>query len=189
MATMPIRTRRWTRGEYEKAIAAEIFHEDERLELIGGRLIVGEPQNSPHSMAIELAQEALRSVFGRGWRIRVQLPLALGEWSEPEPDVAVVAGQPRDSHNSHPSTAALVVEVADSSLRLDRRLKASVYAEAGLPEYWIVNLVDRAVEIHREPFLEGDRFAYRSVRIARPGDIVAPLAAPDARIPVTDLLP
>src|SRR5262249_59935033 len=81
--------------------------------------------------------------FGDRWHPRLHAPLALGEHSEPEPDVAVVAGAPFDYVTGHPTTAALVVEVADSSLRLDRRFKAAVYAQAGLREDWIVNLVDR----------------------------------------------
>jgi Uma2 family endonuclease len=114
---MRIRHRSWTRTEYERAITAGVFHEDERLELIAGHLIVGEPQNSPHATAVELAVDALRTAFGTGWRVRMQLPLALGEDAEPEPDVAVVRGAPRDFRDAHPSHAALVVEVADASLR------------------------------------------------------------------------
>jgi len=184
-----VRTRRWTRAEYDRAIEAGIFHEDEPLELIDGQLIVREPQNTPHATAVELAIDALRAGFGSGWRIRPGLPLALDEFSEPEPDVAVVRGSPRDPGDTHPSHPALVVEIAESSLRFDRGPKAAMYARAGVPEYWIVNLVDRAVEIHCEPWGEGGRWSYRAVHIARPGDIVAPLAAPDARIPVMDLLP
>jgi Uma2 family endonuclease len=184
-----IRTRRWTRAEYDRAIEAGIFGEDERLELIAGRLIVAEPQNSPHATGIELAGDALRAAFGSGWRVRVQLPLALGEWSEPEPDLAVVPGGARDYRDAHPSHAGLVVEIADSSVRLDRRLKASIYAQAGIPEYWIINLVERVVEVHREPARAGSRSTYRAVHVARPGETVTPLAAPTSRISVIDLLP
>ena len=118
--------------------------------------------------------------------------MALGEHSEPEPDVAVVAGKPQDYIVAHPSTAALVVEVADSSLRLDRRFKAAVYARAGLHEYWIVNLVDRTLEVYREPQPVADAAddcIYRSVDVLRPPATVMPRAAPTARIPVADILP
>jgi Uma2 family endonuclease len=190
MGQIGIRTRRWTRGEYDRAIEAGIFHEDERLELIAGRLIVAEPQNSPHATGIELAVDTLRAAFGSGWRVRVQLPLALGEWSEPEPDLAVVPGRARDYRDAHPSYAALVVEIADSSVRLDRRLKGAVYAQADIPEYWIVNLVDRVLEIHRDPVPAGSgRWKYRAVHIARPGETVTAVAAPNSRISVADLLP
>ncbi len=120
------------------------------------------------------------------------LPLALGEHSEPEPDVAVVAGEPEDYIAAHPSTAALVVEVADASLPLDRRFKATIYARAGLREYWIVNLVDRVLEVHREPRVAtdaADDWSYRSVDLLRPPLHVTPLAAPGVRILVADLLP
>jgi Uma2 family endonuclease len=190
MGRIGIRTRRWRRAEYDRAIEAGIFHEDERLELIAGRLIVAEPQNSPHATGIQLAADALRAAFGSGWQVRVQLPLALGDWSEPEPDLAVVPGSARDYRDAHPSHAALVVEIADSSVRLDRRLKASIYAQAGIAEYWIVNLVDRALEMHRDPCLpDPRRWTYRSVHVARPAETISPLAAPTARISISDLLP
>lgn len=184
-----VRTRRWTRAQYDRAIEAGIFHEDEPIELIDGQLVVREPQNTPHAKAVELAIDALRAAFGSGWRIRPGLPLALDDVSEPEPDVAVVRGSPRDPGDTHPSHPALVVEIADSSLRFDRGTKAAMYARAGVVDYWIVNLVDHAVEIHREPVGERDHWRYRSVQIARPGDMVIPLAAPSAPISVADLLP
>jgi Uma2 family endonuclease len=190
MAGSRIRTRRWTRQEYDRLIDLDVLHEDDPIELVAGRLVVAEPQRDPHARAVELVAEALRSVFGGGWRIRVQLPLALGLDSEPEPDVSVVCGTPRDAPAGHPLTADLVVEVADSSLRLDRGPKARVYARAGITDYWIVNLVDRMVEIHREPVGEGRRrWRYSSLSAARPGESATPLAAPASRIPVDDLLP
>src|SRR5712691_8237071 len=85
-------TRRWTRAEYARLIETGVFHPDERLELIGGELIVRERQGASHSLAIELINEALRAAFGAGWRIRVQLPVALDDESEPEPDFSVVPG-------------------------------------------------------------------------------------------------
>src|SRR5262245_44247125 len=170
MAASTIRTRRWTRREYGRLIDLGVLHEDDPIELLEGRLIVAEPQNTPHATAIDLAGETLRRAFGPGWRVRVQLPLALGPDSEPEPDVAGVRGEARDFLTDHPATAALVVEVADSSLRLDRRLKARIYARAAISDYWIVNLVDRVVEVHRDPVSMGRRQArYRDVT-ALPAD-------------------
>ena len=104
----------------------------------------------------------------------------------------VVAGEYRDYVSGHPSTAALVVEVADSSLGLDRRLKVGLYARAGLPEYWIANLVEGVLEVHRELRSEPDSphgWVYRSVEILRPPASVTPLGAPGSLIPVADLLP
>ena len=146
-----LKTRRWRRVEYERLVDLGIFV-GERLELLDGLLVVREPQGSPHAAIVAQIGQVLASAFGAGWHPRLHAPLALGEDSEPEPDVAVVAGTPRDYVGAHPSTAALVVEVADSTLRLDRRLKGSLYARAGLRDYWIVNLVRGVLEVHREPW-------------------------------------
>jgi len=188
MSTTTIPTRRWTRREYDRLVRLGMLREDEPVELIAGRLIVAEPQNEAHARAIELAAETLRVAFGPGWRVRVQLPLALGNNSEPEPDIAVVSGTPRDA--GHPRSAALVLEVADWSLRLDRLAKASIYARAGIADYWVVNLVDRVLEVHRDPVAAGRRgWKYGDVRVWVAGARVAPLAAPTASIAVDDLLP
>jgi len=190
MREVPIRTRRWTRREYGRLIDVGVLHEDDAIELLDGRLIVAEPQHAPHATAIDLAGEALRQAFGPGWRVRVQLPLALGPNSEPEPDLAVVRGNARDFLADHPATAALVVEVADASLRLDRMVKARIYARAGITDYWIVNLVDRVVEVHRDPVSAGRRGSrYRYVSTMAPDDRIVPLAAPFASIVIADLLP
>lgn len=186
-----VTTRRWRRVEYERLVDLGIFV-GERLELLDGLLVVREPQGSPHAAIAAQVGQVLASAFGAGWHPRLHAPIALGEDSEPEPDVAVVAGTPRDYVGAHPSTAALVVEVADSSLRLDRRLKSGLYARAGLPEYWIVNLVDGALEVHRAPRAAADAaygWVYRSVDILRPPAAVTPLGALGAQIPVADLLP
>jgi len=191
MASLRIRTRRWTRQEYDRLIETGLLQEDDPIELIEGRLVVAEPQHDPHARAVELAAEALRFALGHGWRIRVQLPLALGPDSEPEPDVSGVRGTPRDAPSGHPTTAALVVEVADSSLRLDRGPKARVYARAEIADYWIVNLIDRVLEVHRKPSgpRPGGPAAYVVVHTLDADATIAPLAAPQARIAVADLLP
>ncbi len=189
MTRSGLRTRRWTRTEYDRAIAIGVLYEDEPIELLAGRLVVAEPQSSRHARAIELAAEALRAVFGAGWRVRVQAPLAVDPDSAPEPDIAVVAGSPRDRPDEHPSTAALVLEVADTSLPLDRSLKAGLYARAGVADYWIVNLIDQQVEVHRGLRRSGRRRGYGTSEIHRAGSTLTPLAAPAARIPVSDLLP
>jgi Uma2 family endonuclease len=188
--TMP--AKRWTRIEYERLIDEGAFGEENRIELLGGALVVREPQGSPHAMGIRMAEEALRLVFAGGWDVRVQLPVALDEDSEPEPDVSVVPGSFRDYRHGHPPRAVLIVEVAESSLALDRIDKGSLYARAGLTDYWVVNLVDHALEVRREPSMDvGAPYGWRyaSLTVLRAGDVVTPLAAPHASIPVVDLIP
>ncbi len=192
MAVYPIRTRRWTRAEYDRLIADGRFGPAERLELLGGQLVVREPQGSRHAVAIELALRALQQAFGPAWRVRVQLPVSLDVESEPEPDLSVVGGDPRGSALSHPAHPVLIVEVADTSLAFDREYKSSLYARAGVADYWIVNLVDRQLEVFRDPVVApltpfGWRYGQRLVRGASAS--IFPLGAPSARISVADLLP
>lgn len=190
MGALRVRTRRWTRHEYDRLIEVGLLREDDPIELVEGRLVVAEPQHDPHARAVELGTDALRLAFGRGWRVRVQLPLALGRDSAPEPAVVVLRGTPRDAPAGHPTTADLVVEVAESSLALDRGPKARIYARAGIADYWIVNLVDRVIEVHREPGPDArGRFRYRAVQVVRPGETLTPLAAPGASVPVDNFLP
>lgn len=186
-------TRRWTRAEYARLIETGVFHPDERLELIGGELIVRERQGASHSLAIELINEALRAAFGAGWRIRVQLPVALDDESEPEPDFSVVPGTPRQVPlDPKPACPALVVEVAESTLAFDRNVKSGLYARARVPDYWIVNLVDRVLEVYREPAVAGEApfgWRYGQIQTLRSGDSASALALPSTRIAVADLLP
>ena len=192
---MPVsqaRTKRWTRLEYERLIDLGAFAPEDRLELLAGQLVVREPQEGrPHSTGIRLVAGTLRAAFGPDWNIEAQLPIALDEESEPEPDVAVVAGGPRDYLASHPTRPALVVEIALSSLALDRGEKASIYARAGVADYWIVNLVDNLLEVYREPQADPDApygWRYGSTATLRRGDAVTPLALQHWSIPVSDLL-
>jgi Uma2 family endonuclease len=188
----PVPTRRWTRKEYDRLVECGILHEDERVELIGGRLVVAEPKGSPHATAVTLTREALRVAFGSGFTVREQNPLALDEESEPEPDVVVVPGHPRDYRAEHPSRPVLVVEVAESSLVFDRRHKGSLYARAGVTDYWIVNLVERVLEVYRRPAPDPSAdFGWRYLDVERfgAGATVAPLGRPEALVAVADLLP
>ena len=188
---LSVKTRRWRRVEYDQLVELGIFT-GERLELLDGLLVVREPQGGPHAAMVGQVGDVLRVAFGAEWHVRLQAPVALDDESEPEPDVAVVPGVFRDYVGGHPSTPVLVVEVAESSLRLDRRMKSGLYARARLREYWIVNLVDRVLEVYRDPQPTADapyRAVYVSVDVLRPPATVTPLAAPHARIAVTDLLP
>jgi Uma2 family endonuclease len=192
MAGVEIKTRRWKRVEYERLIESGFFQPGDPIELVGGQLIVAEPQDSYHFSAIQAVEEAMRTAFGQGWQVRGQGPIALDDESEPEPDVAVVPGSFRDYVGGHPSRPALVIEVSESSLALDREYKGSLYARAGLADYWIVNLVDRVLEVYRGPVPDPAAafgWRYRSVVMLAPEASASPLAVSGARIRVADLLP
>ncbi len=183
------RRRRWRRDEYYRMVEAGILGENERVELIGGEILELAAEYAPHSTGVGLVQYALMAVFGRGYVVRVQHPLWLGD-SDPEPDVAVVTGRHRDYATEHPTSALLVVEVSHATLAYDRTQKLALYARAAIPEYWILNLVDRQLEVHRDPTeLRRGGFGYRTRLVLRGDEAVAPLARPDAAIPVVDLLP
>lgn len=191
MAQPPLTLRRWKRVEYDRLVDLGVFGDDP-IELIGGQLIVAEPKGEYHSSAIGTVDYAVRAVLPPGWVVRIQLPVSLDEESEPEPDVVVVPGRSADYRYAHPSRPELAIEVADSSLTFDRQQKGSLYARAGIQDYWIVNLVDRVVEVYRDPAPDAAAvygWRYRSVASLTPADVVIPLAFPSARISVTDLLP
>ncbi len=180
-----------TVDEFDRAWAAGVYGPEERLELVDGEVICKlSPQESPHATAISLVVEALRQRCMPASHVRAQLPLALGEYSKPEPDVVVVEGHIRDYAEAHPTSALLVVEVGDSTLAFDRTRKAELYARYRLPEFWIVNLVARQLEVYRNPVQAGDGTArYDLVFIVSADEGISPEFAPDATIAVADLLP
>lgn len=191
MAQPPLPLKRWKRAEYERLVDLGAF-EGDPVELIGGQLIVAEPQNSPHATAVGAADDALRAVLPPGFLVRAQMPMALDDESAPEPDLAVVSGRRADYRHGHPTRAVLVLEVADSSLHFDRHDKGSLYARARIAEYWIVNLIERVLEVYRDP--EPDPAAphgwsYRSVSRLAPPAVRALGALPSVQVQVGDLLP
>ena len=182
---VPIRPYRLRRVEYDRAVEAGAFEPDAKLELIDGDLRAMTPEGTAHTTGMHLVADCLRQVFGSGFFVRIQNPLAVDDYSEPEPDVAVVTGTVRDYRYAHPTSAVLVVEVSDESLRHDRTVKQRLYARCGIPEYWILALPDSRLEVYRDPGKDG----YQHVTHHGSGDKVAPLARPDAQIAVDDLLP
>lgn len=181
----------WTRDEYYR-LADLNFFQGRRVELIEGQVIDMAAMKSPHAAAIDLVDIALKQVFGTDYYIRQQKPFAISDISEPEPDIAVVTGTIRDYADAHPTTAVLIVEVADTSLRYDRTVKSSLYAKAGIAEYWIVNLGDRQLEVYRDPAVQEDAnygFGYATKQIYRAGQTVFTLTEGDCAIAVTELLP
>ena len=124
--------------------------------------------------------------------MRTQVHFASGRLSRPEPDVYVVPGSPRDYLDAAPGRPSLVVEVSDSRLAFDRGRKGAIYAHAGIQDYWIVNLVAAEVQVYRDPGRlppPGRGRGYRSIETFRAPSVITPLALPDARIAVADLLP
>ena len=181
----PAELMRWTREQFEEAVAKGAFDDNPRIELLDGYILTMPVQSERHYRSVHKTSVLLSRVFGSGYYVRLQAPLALDHISDPEPDVAVVPGSPDDKPAERPSTAVLLVEVSDSTLAKDRGRKLRAYARNGIADYWIVNLLDGQLEVYREP----DGETYRARSIYRAGDRVAPLARPDAPIAVGELMP
>ncbi len=184
-----VKVRRWTRDEYYQMAELGFFH-GKKVELIEGEIIEMAPMKSPHMTGITLASEVLREVFINNFVIRVQGPLSFDDKTEPEPDIAVVKGKIRDYSAAHPKTAALVIEVSDATLRYDRTKKMNIYAKNKVQEYWILNVQNRSLEVYRRPIQDKELGSvYTEIQILTAKDLVSPLAAPDAKIKVADILP
>jgi Uma2 family endonuclease len=173
---------RWTCAEFHRFGDLGVF-EGRRAMLIDGVILEEGPMNPPHAVALELTGEAIRTAFGTGWWLRQQLPLILGQDTDLKPDLAVVPSRPRD-YGGHPTTAALLVEVADSSLAFDTNEKRLLYARAGIRDYWVVDVNGRRLLVYRDP-QAGDYATHQALGQA---DTVSPLAAPTAAVRVADLL-
>ena len=182
-----VQLKRWTRAEYEAIVAQGILAPESHVQLLDGEIIQMTPQGALHRTAVTLVAEAVRAILPPGYHVQVQAPLAISDDGEPEPDVAVIQGAIRDFATRHPTTALLVVEVADTSLALDRGRKKAAYARARIPEYWILNLPDRSLEVHRDP--EPGTGTYRAQKTLHPPDEISPVSFPTARILMSALLP
>ena len=186
----PPRNLRWTVDQFHYLGDLGMF-EGRRAWLVDGVILEEGPMNPPHRIALELSEEALRVAFGTGWRVCNQMPLVLGQTTDPEPDLAVIAGSPRGA-TAHPSTAALVVEVSDSSLRYDTTAKLSLYAAGRIADYWVVDVAGRQLLVFRDPLPDASQphgHGYATQLVLGPGDTVSPLSAPSSTIRVADLLP
>lgn len=138
--------------QYHQMIDAGILTDDDSVELLEGILVTKMSKNPPHRLATQLAREALARIIIRDWYVDAQEPITLAD-SEPEPDVSVVRGERRQYADHHPGAQdiAMVVEVADATLQRDRRLKKCIYAMAGIPIYWIINLIEQQIEVYTDP--------------------------------------
>jgi Uma2 family endonuclease len=164
---------------------------DCRVQLIEGELIEMPPQKNTHMISITRTQRLLEAAFGPQFWVRVQGTLNLSPWGVPDPDLAVVPVGYLSAAMPNPTSALLVVEVSDTTLRLDRR-KANIYAAAGIGDYWIINLVDRQLEVRRDPKPDTNvrtGASYATLTTLQPGDTLTPLAAPNSTIAVADVLP
>jgi Uma2 family endonuclease len=169
------------REEYERMVELGLF-DDERVELLEGVIVQMSPKGPPHESTIDRLNAILVKALDPRARIRVQGSFAASETSEPEPDLAVLP--PRDYDTGHPERAFLLIEVSDSSLRKDRGLKARLYAESNVPEYWVVNLVDRVVEVHRDP----EAARYRTIETCGAGAAIRLVQFSDVVVAVDDFL-
>jgi Uma2 family endonuclease len=170
------------RVEFERMVEQGFFDEDEKIELLDGVIVQMTPQGIGHAAAIERLTQILVLALAPRARVRVQLPYAASDISEPEPDLAVVP--PGDPERSHPRRSLLLVEVAESSLSKDRRVKTRIYAAADVPEYWVVDVAGRTIEVRTVPRED----SYHQIRVAGPGEKIRLEAFPDVEIAVSDVV-
>jgi Uma2 family endonuclease len=182
---------RWTIEAYRKLSETGLFS-DMKTMLLNGEIFTMTMPAPPHDVSLGLIDDWLRTVFGTGYHIRNQMGFDVGTQSDPGPDVAVVVGSRRDYLASPPTTAVLVVEVADTSMFVDTTTKAEMYATAGVTDYWVLDLNGRQLLVYRDPVSLPAGLgatAYRTQLTLSPTDRVSPLAAPTASILVSELLP
>ena len=178
----PERIRPISRREYDRLVELGMF-EDERIELLHGMLVTMSPQGGPHATISSWLVQQLVRALDDSFDIRGHCPYAATDDSEPEPDVSV--SRRIHGHLEHPTSSLLLIEVAESSIRTDRKIKSGIYAAAGVPEYWIVDITgdDLVIEVHTEPRATG----YRNVEHLRTGDTLRPTQLPTVVIPVAEI--
>lgn len=175
----------FTVAEYYRMAETGVLPPDRRTELIDGDIIEMSPIGPLHAAVVRLIQWRFQELLGRRAILSVQLPIRLGEAGEPQPDIAVLRARGDGYARAHPTPAdvLLVIEVSDTTLAYDSQVKAAVYAQAGIVEYWVVDVVARVVEVHRAP-AEG---RYRDVVRAAGEDSLSPVAFPDVRVSVDEV--
>jgi len=183
---------RFTVAQYQRMIESGVLTPDDKVELLENYVVLKMPRNPRHDSTIQRTLEKLFPRRPAGWGLRVQSAVALAD-SQPEPDFALVRGSAADYENRHPGSAdvGLVIEVADSSLLRDQRDKTRIYARGAIPCYWIVNLVDRRVEVYSQPTGPVAVPAYGSFQVYQPGDAVPLVLDGNAvgTVAAADLLP
>jgi Uma2 family endonuclease len=177
---------RFSRDEYFQMCEQGLFI-DKRVQLIGGEIIEMPAQGNFHLATIRRIERLLEAAFGSGFWVRMQGTLDLAPHGVPDPDIAVIEGNPDEPSLDLPTGSLLVAEISDSTLSYDRNAKASLYAASDIQEYWIVNIPDRQLEVRREPTLDASGafgYKYKSLMILKSGEAISPLTAPEASIPI-----
>ncbi|MBX3276627.1 MAG: Uma2 family endonuclease [Acidobacteria bacterium] len=185
MNTQPAR-RPFTTSEYHRLIEIGILTENDRVELLDGEVIEMAPIGPRHAACVDRLAEFLQGNIGKQGIIRVQSPIELSEHSEPEPDITVLTRRSDFYVGGHPTPAdiLIVIEVADATLDADRRVKLPAYARAGIPEVWLVNLIEDRIEVHSRP----NRDVYQEIRICLRGDRVISPTLPKLKLKADDIL-
>jgi len=178
--------RRFSGAEFHAMAEAGVLGEDERVELIAGEIVQMTPIGSRHAGCVKSLNRLLSRLLGDRGLVSVQDPIVVDEASEPQPDIAVLRFRQDSYRTVHPQAAdvLLVIEVAETSVEYDLRVKIPLYARAGIPEAWLVRLLDGSIEIYRDPAVTG----YREMRTLRAGDSAAPRAFPDLALTVAEIL-
>jgi Uma2 family endonuclease len=184
---------RWTLAKFHRLAESGLFH-DRKVMMVDGEILEMPVDNPPHVTGVSLAVQVLQRIFGEGFYVRNQAGMPLKLDTDPAPDVVVVPGSIRDYAKVHPSPdlIRLIVEVADSTLAYDLGKKSYLYAAAGVPEYWVVDVTASQLHVFREVIADDASprgFRYASVQLLNPTDRTAPLATPESSILVGDLMP
>lgn len=170
-----------SRKEYDRLVELGFFDEDPHVELLEGVLVKMSPQGGPHSTTVSWLTTKLARLLPERYAVRPGCPFAASDWSEPEPDLAIIEAD--WTKREHPTEVLLLVEVSVSSLRMDRITKLTIYAKAGVPEYWVVDVNAGTVEVYTEP--RGRTF--HSKQVLHAGDVLRPTLLSDIAIPVADI--
>lgn len=187
-----VTAKRFTVDEYHRLGELGFFREDERTELIRGEIILMPTKETPHSVCNTRLVRKLILLLGDRAIVRGQEPIILPADSEPQPDGAIVRDRADDYLSSHPTPAdiLLVIEISDSTLSYDQKTKLSLYAEDGISDYWIFNLIDNHLETYSEPYQDRQgKFNYRSKRIFLSNEVVVLPCFPDLSLNLAEIFP
>lgn len=191
MGVIHAKTKRWTREEYQALGETGALTPDERVELIEGEIVSMSPQGPAHAAGIRRLTRVLFEAFGATHEVSVQCPLDVSDFSQPEPDFALIRQADDPGESTLPRGADLVIEVSVTSLAYDRNEKCAVYAKAGIPEVWLVDLVARCVEVHRKPASAPNAvfgYAYASLTTFQAGQSVSPWWDESTKLEVARIL-